>query len=494
MPERSVALSRIRWSELLGTPPPPSWPREISGVHPDSRRIRGGHVFVAVEGRAGDGRAFVEDAIRRGAAAVVSDRPVDTRGRAPVVRVDNAREALSRIALEFYGHPDRELRITGVTGTNGKTSVTGFIHQLLTACGRQSGLLGTVAYTFGYRNIPARHTTPGAPDLQGFLRQMVDAGCTDCAMEISSHALDQRRVAGLRIDTAVFTNLSQDHLDYHRDMEAYFACKAELFGMPPVKRRVVGEDGWSARLAETHGPSVIRCGLGAECQVRAVDVNTDLSGTSARLSSPWGDGDLWIPLVGEHNLRNALQALAVVAGFGFPLESLLGHLRRLVPAPGRLQPIPSARGTVLVDYAHTPDALENVLRTLRPLTSGRLITVFGCGGDRDRGKRPLMAKAAAAWSNELILTTDNPRNEDPDRIFDDMRGGLTEQDSRRVVPDRKEAIGEGIALLEEGDVLLIAGKGHETVQLVGAMQIPFDDREVAAKLLAERNARMAGGV
>jgi UDP-N-acetylmuramoyl-L-alanyl-D-glutamate--2,6-diaminopimelate ligase len=478
------------WRAILGKPAPAGWPKSVRGVHADSRRIRPGFVFVAVQGSRGDGHRFIDDAVRRGAVAVLTE----TAGNAtvPLVRVADTRASLARLSRAFYRFPDRELCLTGVTGTNGKTSVAGFVYQLLETAGVSTGLIGTVAYKFGHREIPARRTTPGPPELQELLRSMRNEGCSHAVMEVSSHALDQRRVEDLEFDTAVFTNLSRDHLDYHRTMEAYFEAKVRLFEFETLSRRVVGEDSWSDRLVERFGPDVIRCGLGGGCDVRAENLRTEVSGTTARVFSPWGDGEVRLRVPGAHNIRNLLQAMAVLGGEDIPFERILEAVEGLHAAPGRLERIPSSVGKVFVDYAHTPDALDKVLSTLRPLTRGKLTVVFGCGGDRDRSKRAPMVEAAARHADRLLVTTDNPRTEDPEQIFQDMREGLTGSEDMDVIPDRSEAIGRAVCELRDGDVVLIAGKGHETVQEIGHQQIPFDDRDAALRALRERELYWTG--
>lgn len=492
MSPKPVSLTSAQWMELLGAAPCNGWPAVLTGIQPDSRRVRPGDLFVAIEGAVEDGHRFVQDAVRRGAAGLITEHPLAQTVKIPEVVVPDSRAALARISRALFEFPDTDLRITAVTGTNGKTSVAGYIHQLLQAVGLQAGLLGTVSYRFGMREIPARRTTPGAPELHEFLRSMVDAGCSDCVMEVSSHALDQKRVLDLNFHTGVFTNLSQDHLDYHSDMEAYFQTKVNLFRDYPLQSRLVGEDDWSRRMTAECGNAVLSCGLGEGCDVRALNVCLSLQGSRADFHSPWGEGVLELPQPGEYNLRNALQALAVVAGYGFPVADLLGAASALQAAPGRLQRIPSRRGTVFVDYAHTPDALYNVLGLLRGLAKGRLLVIFGCGGDRDRGKRPLMVEAAAAFADELILTSDNPRTEDPEQIFADMREGLSGDVSYHILEDRRGAIEKGVHMLREDDILLVAGKGHETVQQIGALQLPFDDREVVAKALRKHELSQTG--
>jgi len=480
-------LTPDAWRKTLGVSVLPSgWPAYVNGVSCDSRQVRPGQIFVAVRGTQTDGAAYIAEALKRGAAAVVAETAPTFRVEKPLVKVEDARVALARLAAELNGHPSRDLKVVGVTGTNGKTTVTVFIRQLLEACGLPCGLIGTVYYAFGSREIPSRRTTPGAAELQELLRSMREADCTHCAMEISSHAIDQKRIEALRLHTAVFTNLSQDHLDYHGDMESYYAVKARLFDVPDLQCRIVGEDESSLRLAAAHPGQVLRCGLGAENEVRADILHADRDGSLLRIRSPWGGGDVRLPIPGEHNVRNVLQALAAAMNAGAEWERCLAELQHLRSAPGRLEFIPSAIGRVVVDYAHTPDAIDNVLQTLRPLVKGRLILVFGCGGDRDRGKRAPMAARASERADLLLLTQDNPRTEDPNRIFADMLAGIPDGVRMEVIPDRSAAIARGIALLEEDDLLLIAGKGHETVQEFASHRVPFDDREVARACLRPR--------
>ncbi|MGA0369408.1 MAG: UDP-N-acetylmuramoyl-L-alanyl-D-glutamate--2,6-diaminopimelate ligase, partial [Kiritimatiellia bacterium] len=463
----------------------------LTGVQPDSRRVRTGDLYVAIEGFEGDAHRFITDALRKGASAIVAGHPVGLNVKVPVAVVPDPRAALSRLARELFQAPDEKLRLTGVTGTNGKTSVVGYVYQLLQQHGRACGQLGTVCYRFENREIPARRTTPGAPDLHEYLHAMVEAGCEECVMEVSSHALDQKRVDGLQFDTAVFTNLTQDHLDYHPDMETYFQAKATLFRMPSVKTRIAGDDPWSRRLARECGEPVWLCGLAEDCTVRGELIESSVEGLRARIFSPWGEGLLHMQAPGEHNLRNMLQALAVCADSGIPLENLLSYTPQVISAPGRLQPVPSPRGKIFVDYAHTPDALDHVVGLLKGLARGKLVVLFGCGGDRDRSKRPLMVQAAAA-ADEMILTQDNPRTEDPEQIFADMKTGLRDGDVYRIIEDRRLAIEYAVSRLGTGDILLLAGKGHETVQLVGALQLPFDDRQVAAEMVAKLELSRTG--
>jgi UDP-N-acetylmuramoyl-L-alanyl-D-glutamate--2,6-diaminopimelate ligase len=488
MTPRERISGAAEWREVLGGRMPSGWPKDIRGVTADSRQVRPGWIFVAVKGRDSDGHHFVDDAARRGAAGVVLERPLFHRPAVPAWQVKDSRVALGNLAAAHYGFPSRELHVTGVTGTNGKTSVTFFLRQLLEAASLPCGLIGTVSYAFGQREIPARRTTPGPAELQELLRSMRDAGCGHCAMEVSSHALDQKRADGVEFDTAVFTNLSQDHLDYHGDMESYFAAKCRLFSFPGLKYRLVGDDEWSARLVKAFpDASFLRCGLSADCDVRADILQSDASGSHLALTSPWGEGEVRLGLPGEHNVRNVLQAMAAAVCAGVSWETVLLHAGGLRAAPGRLEPVPSSLGRVLVDYAHTPDALAKVMQTLRPLVSGRLIVVFGCGGDRDRSKRAPMAAEVAKHSDWMILTQDNPRTEDPNRIFADMLAGIPDDRRMNVVPDRAAAVRMGVEALEADDLLLIAGKGHETIQETAGSRVPFDDRDVARACLRERD-------
>ena len=481
-----VMISPSEWSGLLGTLPASGWPEQITGVQADSRRVRPGEVFVAIDGVAGDGHDFLHEAVKRGAVGVIVEKAPPSALGVPAIQVASSRQALALSSNHVAGYPDRKLHLTGITGTNGKTSVTRFVKHFFEAAGHSTGSLGTVGVSYAGRELPARRTTPSGPELHQVLESVVSAGCTHCVMEVSSHALDQDRVYGLEFDTVVFTNLSQDHLDYHQTMEAYFEVKSRLFAMPGVKCRIVGDDEWSRKLALEYPSDVIRCGVEDACDVRAEPMEMTLTGTVARITSPWGSGELRVPLPGLHNLRNTLQAFAVAAQAGVPVEELLLTAERLHAAPGRLQVIDSKVGKIFVDYAHTPDALGSVLDLVHGLTPGRVVVIFGCGGDRDRVKRPLMVEQACRYADEVIFTLDNPRSEDPDQIFADMEKGVLPGTVHRIDPDRERAIHQAVMGLERGDLLLIAGKGHEAFQEMGSSLIPFDDREVARRAVAAR--------
>ena len=442
----------------------------------DSRRVQDGTLFFCVSGATTDGHDHAEAAVAAGACALVVERELDIA--VPQVVVNSCRAAMGPIADSFFGRPSEHLLILAVTGTNGKTTTAYLQHAMLTAAGHSTGLLGTVERRIGGVVESAQRTTAEAIDLHRDFRRMVDAGDTACAMEVSSHALDQHRVGGVRFAAAAFTNLTQDHLDYHGDMGAYFAAKALLFdGRCPTAAN--SDDDYGRRL-----PADLRFGIDdAEAEVRASDVQYGPAGTVLRLHTPWGDADVETRLVGRFNAENALAAAASAGLAGVPLAAIVAGLSELPGVPGRLEVVSTDEPFgVIVDYAHTADALENVLRAVRPLATGRVIVVFGCGGDRDRGKRPEMARAACGLADRVIITTDNPRSEDPLTIIAEIVAGA---DGRQEIePDRRRAIEHAIALAQPGDVVLIAGKGHEQGQDVAGVISPFDDREVAREVLA----------
>ncbi len=442
----------------------------------DSRRVQDGTLFFCVPGAVADGHDHAAAAVAAGACALIVERELPLP--VPQIVVDSCRAAMGPIADVFFGRPSERLLVLGVTGTNGKTTTAYLQHAILAAAGHTAGLLGTIERRIGGVAEPAQRTTSEAIDLQRDLRRMLDAGDTACAMEVSSHALDQQRVAGVRFAAAAFTNLTQDHLDYHADMEAYFAAKALLFdGRCPTAANA--DDAYGRRL-----PADLRFGLATPgAEVRAEDVRYGAHGTAFRLRTPWGDAEVATRLVGRFNVENALAAVSSAGLAGVPLAAIVTGLEGVAGVPGRLEVVSGDRPfAVIVDYAHTADALENVLRALRPLATGRLIVVFGCGGDRDRGKRPTMARVACALADEVIITTDNPRSEDPLAIIAEVAAGA---DGRHAVePDRRRAIERAIAAAAPGDVVLIAGKGHEQGQDVAGSITPFDDRVVACEVLA----------
>ena len=463
----------------------------LEGVTHDSRNVHPGFAFVALRGTRQDGMQFLGQALDRGATLVVAEESCPVPRGVAFVRVADARLALARLSCALQGNPAAYLELIGITGTNGKTTTSYLCHAMLAADGRTPGLIGTVEYRMGERLIPASRTTPEAPELQSMLREMVRSGGHSAAMEVSSHSLCQHRVAGIDFDVAVFTNLTQDHLDYHRTMEAYFEAKAALFrnlGTGEKKGRAVVnmDDPYGRRLLDLLPANVETLGYGFDpsAQVRAEAVELSAAGTSFRLVTPWGEAPVRIPLLGRFNVYNALAAVAACGALGVPFAFLCHVLENAPPVPGRLERVACPKGGIFVDYAHTHHALENVLQTLRELKPRRLITVFGCGGDRDREKRPLMGAVASRLSDVTILTSDNPRREDPLAILRDIEAGFEGRGGYTVEPDREAAIAAGIAQLREGDILLIAGKGHERMQEFATGQTPFDDRDVARRLVA----------
>jgi len=448
-----------------------------------------GAVFVCVPGVSADGHDFAQDAADRGASVVVVERVLPIS--APQILVPDARLAIALIAAALEGDPASVVRTVGVTGTNGKTTSAYLLQAVLGAGATPAGLISTVEVIVGGRSEPATHTTPDPVMLQRLLARMRDAGDRACAMEVSSHALAQRRVAGIDFAAALFTNLSQDHLDYHPDMESYFAAKRSLFARPPgdgpsPPGAANLDDPYGARLVNDFG--ALGYGLSERAEIRPVEYRQTATGTWARVATPRGTLELTSHLRGDFNLLNVLGVVAVGELLSVPHAQIAGGIAGLEGVPGRLEPIVAGQAfQVLVDYAHTPDALANVLRTARGLAGPhRVIVVFGCGGDRDRGKRPLMGYIAAHLADLAIVTSDNPRSEDPVTIIDeivvdagDARGHL------RIEPDRRAAIAEAIAAAQPGDVVLIAGKGHERGQEIAGRTLPFDDREVARDVLRE---------
>jgi UDP-N-acetylmuramoyl-L-alanyl-D-glutamate--2,6-diaminopimelate ligase len=463
---------------------------EITGLAYDSRRVGPGDLFFCVRGQRSDGHDFAERAVEAGAAALVVERPLDLS--ATQVRVPDARGAMPPIAIRFWGDPTARLRVAGITGTNGKTTTAFLIRHVLESQGTQTGLLGTVKRVIGGAEEEVERTTPEAIDLQETFHRMLEAGDEACAMEVSSHALALERTAGVRFAVAVFTNLTQDHLDFHRDMEDYFAAKRQIFLSSPGAAVVNVDDPYGARvaveLAEAGSPPLITFSPGGSesADFRALDVSFDASGSRFRCLAPDGEVAVRTPLPGHFNVENSLAALAACHALGVPTEAVAAALAEADRVPGRFEPVAAGQPfAVLVDYAHTPDSLENVLRAARMLTAGRLIAVFGCGGDRDREKRPLMGEITARLADSCVVTSDNPRSERPEAIIDDILAGIPEgAEGVRVEPDRRRAIALALEEAVAGDTVVIAGKGHEQGQeLEGGRKIPFDDRQVVIEEL-----------
>jgi UDP-N-acetylmuramoyl-L-alanyl-D-glutamate--2,6-diaminopimelate ligase len=464
--------------------------RDITAIAYDSRKVKSGTMFVALRGEHTDGHNFINRAIDAGASAIVSEEPVVTSKAASIV-VPDTRAALADIAVRFYQNPSKNLKVAGITGTNGKTT-TAFLlkHICETAMGR-CGLLGTVRYEIADRILPAIRTTPESLDVQELLYQIRAAGCRAVAMEVSSHALKQDRVRGIEFDAAVFTNLTQDHLDYHRTMAEYFEAKALLFaglsGQPKKKGKAVIniDDRWGTKLREKlqDSVSVLTYGLGARADFRANNLKIDFRGTTYQLDAMGRTFLVRLPLIGRFNVYNSLAAIASAVSLGIDIRQAVLSLANASFVPGRLEAVPAKRQfRVFVDYAHTDDALRSVLGTLRELNPHRLIVVFGCGGSRDRSKRPLMARAVEELADYAIITSDNPRKEEPEAIIDDVKKGFSGE-SYEVVVDRREAIYRAVAMAQPRDILLLAGKGHETYQEFADHTIPFDDGAIALEAL-----------
>ncbi|MFC3607176.1 UDP-N-acetylmuramoyl-L-alanyl-D-glutamate--2,6-diaminopimelate ligase [Stutzerimonas tarimensis] len=456
----------------------------------DSRKTRPGDLFLAVPGLRQDGRQHIADAIARGAVAVA----YEAEGAEPIkadtallIPVRGLAAQLSYIAGRFHGEPSRSLRLVGITGTNGKTTVSQLVAQALDLLGERCGLIGTLGNGFHGALKQGMHTTPDALGVQEGLAQLKQAGARAVAMEVSSHGLEQGRVAALAFDVAVFTNLSRDHLDYHGSMEAYGAAKARLFEMPGLKHRVVNlDDAFGRRLASAPGESTLITysleDAGASLYCPAARFND--GGVRARLMTAQGERALRSPLLGAFNLSNLLAVVGTLLGMGYPLDEVLEVMPRLDGPPGRMQRLGGVdRPLVVVDYAHTPDALEKALLALRPHAQGRLRCLFGCGGERDKGKRPLMAAVAERLADTVTVTDDNPRGEDPATIQLDVRSGFTAPESVEFVPLRARAIAQLIASSRVGDLVLLAGKGHEDYQEIQGQRLPFSDVDEASRAL-----------
>jgi UDP-N-acetylmuramoyl-L-alanyl-D-glutamate--2,6-diaminopimelate ligase len=470
----------------------------VSGVSYDSRTVKRGDVFVALKGQHADGSAFARQAIERGAAAIVSEQAAPEGVQIPWAVVDDARLALALVAAALYHHPSSEMQVIGITGTNGKTTTAYLLASIFEAAKIRCGILGTVAYRVGPGEEDVREaarTTPEAPDVQALLREMVDRGCGACAMEVSSHALSLRRVDGMTFAAAVFTNLTRDHLDFHADMEAYFQAKRRLFEMLPgdAPSLLNVDDPRGAALVDV-GRRPVTYGITRPADIRPGPLSFTLEGLQFEVRTPRGTLRIRSKLVGRPNVYNILAAVSTATALGLPFDAIERGVQALEGVPGRFQVVSGAKDevTVVVDYAHTDDALRNLLETARPLARGRLITVFGCGGDRDRTKRPLMGMVAGRLSDLLVITSDNPRSEDPNRIIEEIQRGIT-ADTRRdsaqrllTIVDRGAAISKAIEVAKPGDLVLIAGKGHEKYQVIGDRTLPFDDVAAAREALARR--------
>ena len=465
--------------------------RPISGLAMDSRRVMAGNLFFALPGRRADGISFIDEAINRGAVAIVAEKiPSGTAARVTYIQVADARRCLSQVSQRYYNFPDKSLDLVGITGTNGKTTVANLIKHLLATATQRVGLIGTVNYDLGARVVPSYRTTPESLELFGMLAQMRDAGCRQAAMEVSSHGIDQQRILGMQFAVADFTNLTRDHLDYHKTMESYFEVKTRLFtggsGQAP-KTAVINLDDPHGRQLAALTPQhvrVITFGEAPDATVRAENVRLNFKGTQLRLVWPEGSLDLESPFIGRYNVSNLLAAFAACYALGRDPQVVAFRLKSFVGVPGRMERIEEGQAyNVLVDYAHTDDALRNALGMLRAITPGRLFVVFGCGGNRDRTKRPLMTAAVQEFADFAWATADNPRSEALAQIFADMQTGVTAPAKITFVEDRRRAISLALDSAQAGDCLLIAGKGHETYQEFADTVVPFDDRQVVRELI-----------
>ncbi|TEB05834.1 UDP-N-acetylmuramoyl-L-alanyl-D-glutamate--L-lysine ligase [Pelotomaculum schinkii] len=472
----------------------------LTGITYDSRKVEPGFLFVAVQGFKHDGAEYIPQAVEKGAVAVVAQKAVTVPPNVAWALVADSRQALALMSASFYGNPSTNMRMVGVTGTNGKTTTTNLIASVLDEAGRKTGLVGTIHNRIGARKLVVSHTTPESTDLQELLHEMATEQVSDCVMEVSSHALALHRVDGCEFDTAVFTNLTQDHLDFHPDMQSYLEAKQALFrklAEPGAKRGkcavVNADDAYAGSIIEAAaGVEVYTYGIKTSADVRAEDIDVSARGVSFTVTGKWGRCPLDLRITGLFNVYNTLAAFTACAAMGIPVEVIKKALEGMPGVPGRFELVDAGQDfAVIVDYAHTPDGLENVLKTAREITTGKLITVFGCGGDRDRTKRPLMGRIAAGYSDYMLVTSDNPRTEAPLDIIRDIEKGLepvAENNSYTVEPDRRRAIQLAVRMAQKGDVVVIAGKGHEDYQIIGTQKYPFDDRSEAAAALGALQA------
>jgi UDP-N-acetylmuramoyl-L-alanyl-D-glutamate--2,6-diaminopimelate ligase len=480
-------ITGLRYEVLTGTTT-----CVLAGITADSRKVQAGWAFVAIPGVKADGHTFIAQALTQGASVVVVDRPLDLTTTTSVccLRVSDTRLALAHMAAAFFGHPSRQLHLIGVTGTNGKTTSTYLLEAALRAHDLTPGVIGTVTYRYAGHERTADQTTPAAEDIQGLLREMVNAGVSDCVMEVSSHALAQHRVWACRFAAALFTNLTQDHLDYHADMAAYYAAKARLFTtyQPGVAVLNCDDPAGEKLIQEARAP-VITYGFSPASDVGVEHLAMDANGIVLMARLGRQPVRVHSRLIGRHNVYNILGVLATANGLGLGIGPTVQGIECLQTVPGRFERVDGGQPfSVLVDYAHTDDALRNVLQAARGIATGRILVVFGAGGDRDHGKRSRMGRVAAQYADQAVITSDNPRTESPMAIMRAIERGFREighKSQYRLIEDRAGAIREAIGLARAGDVVVIAGKGHETYQIVGDQRFPFDDRQVAIQVLQD---------
>jgi UDP-N-acetylmuramoyl-L-alanyl-D-glutamate--2,6-diaminopimelate ligase len=500
-------VSRLPDKVVLGDPAV-----EVTGLAYHSKDVKEGYLFAAIRGLQADGRQFIPDALSRGARSLLVEEPVEGAGATQVV-VPRAREALAQAASAFFGDPSLPLTLIGITGTNGKTTTSYLLESIFTEAGKKTGVVGTINYRYAGRTRPAATTTPESLDLQRLLAGMREEGVTHAILEVSSHALDMRRVKGCHFDAALFTNLTRDHLDYHGSLEKYFQAKALLFTECLRESRkkdlfsiINRDDPRGEELCRAAPGTILGYGVKTREEVYPKKFSGDLEGIRAKIVTPRGELEISSPLIGLHNLYNLLAAVGAAEALGIPPAATARGVEKMGRVPGRLDRVPGGEGIrIFVDYAHTPDALERALETLRSARPSRLLVIFGCGGDRDRGKRPTMGKAAALGSDFAVVTSDNPRSEEPLKILAEVEEGIRATGRRRlrpedlaaggegegylVIPDRREAILRTVAAARPGDVILIAGKGHEDYQILGSRRVHFDDREEALAALKSRKEK-----
>ncbi|MFC1528456.1 UDP-N-acetylmuramoyl-L-alanyl-D-glutamate--2,6-diaminopimelate ligase [Candidatus Latescibacterota bacterium] len=461
---------------------------EISSLAYDSRKVVPGALFVAVKGFAADGNMFIPEALKNGAVAVMTEDTEIKQGTV-IVRVQDTRKTMALISDRFCGSPQKSLVMTGVTGTNGKTTTTYMIKSIFDTGGMNSGVIGTIHHIVGDEKIVSVNTTPEAPDIHSFLARMVEAQQNSCVMEISSHALVLHRVYGIQFRAAAFLNLSRDHLDFHGDLKNYLEAKSLLFSdLPGDATAVVNLDDPFAEhiMSVSRSANIVTFGDNYKCDIRPISINLQANKSEVKLSTPIGDMEFSLPIPGRYNVWNAMAATGISMACGFPKETIIQGLETVEIVKGRFEIVDEGQDfTVIIDYAHTPDALKGVLSTVRELTQGRLISVFGCGGNRDRGKRPLMGEISVEFADFTVFTSDNPRTEDPLDIISDILKGLPSQEKCEVIPDREEAIRKALTGAGSGDTVVIAGKGHEDYQIVGTEKRHFDDTEMAHHILRE---------
>ncbi|MFH0763772.1 MAG: UDP-N-acetylmuramoyl-L-alanyl-D-glutamate--2,6-diaminopimelate ligase [Candidatus Omnitrophota bacterium] len=463
---------------------------EVSGLACDSRAVQAGDMFVAFRGYAEDGYSYISDAAAKGARVILAEKDFEAGRSITKIIVKETRTALPAIAANFYGHPERSLKIIGVTGTNGKTTVTYIIENILKAKGSGAGVIGTINYRLKEKVTPAKNTTPGPIELESIFRDMVQDGLEYAVMEVSSHSLDQHRVDGVSFDAAIFTNITNEHLDYHKTPGEYLKAKTKIFER-------LKEDGFAilnkddmkiASLRASIKRKIISYGIKEDALIMARDIRLTLDGTGFVITTPEGPIEINTKLIGMHNVSNILAAVAAAFILNIDLDVIKNGVETTKSVPGRLEPLDAGQPyKIFVDYAHTEDALNKILSLLKGIAGNKIITVFGCGGNRDKTKRPLMGKAACRFSDHVIITSDNPRFEDPLEIISEIERGVKWSFSNYgIIPDRRDAIAKALATASKGDIVVIAGKGHENYQIIGDKVMPFNDREAALDILRKK--------